>query len=168
MEDQVRHTLLAEGVPEGEIEVLFEVDVRYSGQAFEVPLTINSASLKAEGIDGITHRFDTEHKRLFTFNMESEQELVNLRAVAMGRSLELPAPQLPRGDGNPSGAKIRDHSLWMDGAQQASAIYDRILLKAGDIIKGPAIVTEMDSTTLIETRHIATVDVFGNLLITPA
>ena len=63
---------------------------------------------------------------------------------------------------------IRDHSLWMDGAEQASAIYDRSLLKAGDIIKGPAIVIEMDSTTLIETRHVATVDDFGNLLITPA
>jgi N-methylhydantoinase A len=39
---------------------------------------------------------------------------------------------------------------------------------AGDVIPGPAIVVEMDSTTLIETRHIGTVDAFGNILITPA
>ncbi len=168
MERQVRNTLHAEGIGDDEIEVLFEVDVRYSGQAFEVPLTIDAASLAAEGIDGISRRFDVEHKRLFTFNMESEQEFVNLRAVAMGRALELPAQSLARGDGNPTAAKIRDHSLWMDGAEQPSAIYDRSALKAGDIIKGPAIVVEMDSTTLIETRHIATVDDFGNLLITPA
>ena len=112
-------------------------------------------------------RFDAEHLRLFTFNMDSEHELVNLRAVATGKALELPAHQLPKGDGDPAQAKLRDHTLWMDGAQQAGAIYDRSKLEAGDVIKGPAIVTEMDSTTLIETRHIGTVDAFGNILITP-
>jgi N-methylhydantoinase A len=105
---------------------------------------------------------------LFTFNMESEHELVNVRAVAVGRALELPSIELPQGDGDPSAAKIRDHELWMDGAVQAAVLYDRAKLRAGDIIRGPAVVTEMDSTTLIETRHIGTVDRFGNILITPA
>jgi N-methylhydantoinase A len=168
MEAQVKASLSDEGIAASEIEVLFEIDVRYSGQAFEVPLTINPDQMRREGIDGIAARFDTEHLRLFTFNMDSEQELVNLRAIAMGRPLELPALQLPRGDGNPIAAKIRDHSLWMDGGPQDAAIYDRALLKAGDVIQGPAIVVEMDSTTLIETRHVARVDDFGNLLITPA
>jgi N-methylhydantoinase A len=56
----------------------------------------------------------------------------------------------------------------MDGALQAAVIYDRARLRAGDVIVGPAIVTEMDSTTLIETRHIGRVDDFGNILIQPA
>jgi N-methylhydantoinase A len=56
----------------------------------------------------------------------------------------------------------------MDGAEQAAAIYDRSKLRAGDRIVGPAVVVEMDSTTLIETRHIATVDAVGNILINPA
>jgi N-methylhydantoinase A len=55
----------------------------------------------------------------------------------------------------------------MDGAQHAAVIYDRSKLEAGDVISGPAIVTEMDSTTLIETRHVGTVDAYGNILITP-
>ena len=45
---------------------------------------------------------------------------------------------------------------------------DRARLRAGDVIAGPAIVVEMDSTTLIETRHAGTVDRFGNILIYPA
>jgi len=167
MERQVRAELVADGVAEGEIETSFEVDVRYSGQAFEVPMTVDIAHLQSDGLSAVTDRFDAEHLRLFTFNMDSEHELVNLRAVATGNALELPAHQLPKGDGDPSQAKLRDHTLWMDGAQQAGAIYDRSKLEAGDIIKGPAIVTEMDSTTLIETRHIGTVDAFGNILITP-
>ena len=167
MDSQVRAELAADGIASGDIETAFEIDVRYSGQAFEVPMTIDLATLKAGGIAALTGRFDEEHRRLFTFNMESEHELVNLRAVAMGRALSLPAHELPRGDGNPVAAKLRDHELWMDGASQAAVIYDRSKLRADDIIKGPAIVIEMDSTTLIETRHIGTVDSFGNILITP-
>ncbi|KQS04117.1 5-oxoprolinase [Sphingomonas sp. Leaf357] len=167
MDAQVRAQLVQDGVAEEEIETGFEIDVRYSGQAFEVPMTIDLATLEAEGLSALTQRFDEEHARLFTFNMDSEHELVNLRAVASGRALELPALELARGDGDPAQAKLRDHTLWMDGAQQAAVIYDRSKLEAGDVIPGPAIVTEMDSTTLIETRHIGTVDAFGNILITP-
>jgi N-methylhydantoinase A len=74
---------------------------------------------------------------------------------------------LAQGDGNPDAAKLRDHEVWMDGVQQPAAIYDRSRLLAGDVIKGPAIVVEMDSTTLIETRHVGTVDAYGNIMITP-
>jgi len=167
MEGQVRSELIADGIDPAEIETEFEVDVRYSGQAFEVPMRITLVDLDAMGLAALTARFDAEHRRLFTFNMDTEHELVNLRAVAVGHALELPAHRLPPGDGDPAQAKLRDHVLWMDGAEQAAVIYDRALLEAGDVIPGPAIVIEMDSTTLIETRHQGTVDAFGNILITP-
>ena len=168
MDAQVREELVRDGVPASEIETAFEVDVRYSGQAFEVPMVVELATLKSGGLDALAARFDEEHHRLFTFNMEAEHEFVNLRAVALGRALALPAHELPKGNGNPSAAKLRDHEVWMDGASQAAVIYDRAKLRSGDVLKGPAIVIEMDSTTLIETRHIGTVDRFGNILITPA
>ena len=167
MDAQVRAELIADGIPAGDIETGFEIDLRYSGQAFEVPMTIDLADLESGGLQHLTDRFDEEHRRLFTFNMDAEHELVNLRAVALGRALDLPSPELAKGDGNPIAAKLRDHELWMDGAIQAAVVYDRALLRQGDVIPGPAVVTEMDSTTLIETRHIGTVDAFGNILITP-
>jgi N-methylhydantoinase A len=167
MEAQVRGELIEDGIAAAEIETEFEVDVRYSGQAFEVPMKITLVDLETLGLSALTARFDAEHLRLFTFNMDTEHELVNLRAVAVGRALELPAHRLPEGDGDPAQARLRDHVLWMDGAEQAAVIYDRARLDAGDVIPGPAIVVEMDSTTLIETRHRGTVDAFGNILITP-
>jgi N-methylhydantoinase A len=167
METQVRADLVADGVEASDIETAFEIDVRYSGQAFEVPMSVTLAELTAGGLASLTRRFDDEHRRLFTFNMEAEHELVNLRATAMGGVVELPAHLLPVGDGDPVQAKLRDHSLWMDGARRDAVIYDRARLEAGDVIPGPAIVTEMDSTTLIETRHVGTVDPHGNILITP-
>ncbi len=165
MEQQTRAELLADGVPEGAITSAFEVDVRYAGQAFEVPLTIDQELLTKDGIDGILARFDEEHLRLFTFNMDTPHEIVNLRAVAMGEAPDLPANELEKGDGDPSLAKIRDHTLWMDGEERAAVIYDRAKLRQGDIIPGPAIITEMDSTTLVENGCTATVDAVGNILI---
>ena len=168
MAAQTRSELIGDGIPENEISSAFEVDVRYAGQAFEVPLTIDQATLRSEGIEGILKRFDEEHHRLFTFNMDTPQEIVNLRAVALGEAPQLPAAELPRGDGNPAAAKIRDHTLWMDGREQKAVIYDRARLRQGDTISGPAIVTEMDSTTLIESGCVGTIDAVGNILINPA
>ncbi len=165
MKAQTRGELLADGVPESAVISEFEVDVRYAGQAFEVPLTIDADLLTKDGIEGILARFDEEHLRLFTFNMDTPHEIVNLRAVAMGEAPALPANELPKGNGDPSAAKIRDHTMWMDGEERAGVIYDRAKLKQGDIIPGPAIITEMDSTTLVENGCTATVDPVGNIMI---
>jgi N-methylhydantoinase A len=165
MATQTRAELQSDGVADNDISSAFEIDVRYAGQAFEVPLTITPEVLQADGVDGIIKRFDEEHLRLFTFNMDTPHEIVNLRAVALGRSLDLPAAELAKGNGNPSAAKMRDHTLWMEGREHAAVIYDRAKLRQGDVIPGPAIVVEMDSTTLVETGCVATVDAVGNILI---
>jgi len=167
MAAQTRSELRSDGVPEDQITTQFEVDVRYAGQAFEVPLTIDKRVLDADGIEGILRRFDDEHRRLFTFNMKTPHEIVNLRAVALGQPPTLPAAELEKGNGDPSAAKVRDHKLWMDGREQAAVIYDRSRLRQGDVIPGPAIITEMDSTTLIESGCTATIDRVGNILINP-
>ena len=165
---QTRGELTADGLAESDVTSLFEIDVRYEGQAFEVPLSIDADTLRRDGLAGVTARFDEEHKRLFSFNMETAHELVNLRAVALGIASDLLAARLPEGDGNPVGAKLRDHELWIDGRLQPAVIYDRVRLRAGDVIPGPAIVVEMDSTTLIEPDCVGVVDPVGNILINPA
>lgn len=168
MAAQTRAELAGDGLKESDITSLFEVDVRYAGQAFEVPLTIDPETLKRDGLAGLVKRFDDEHRRLFTFNMDTEHEIVNLRAVALGNALDLPAAELPKGNGDPAAAKIRDHELWMEGRMMPAVIYDRDKLKAGDVLQGPCIVVEMDSTTLIESGCTGTVDRVGNILINPA
>ncbi|MFT4251800.1 MAG: hydantoinase/oxoprolinase family protein, partial [Caulobacter sp.] len=149
MDGQIRDTLKADGVTDAEIETRFEIDVRYHGQAFEVPMAVTLDGLKNGGLARLAAAFDDEHRRLFTFNMDAEHELVNLRAVAMGKVQEIPSLEIEKGDGDPSRAKIRDHEVWADGGMKPAAIYDRSKLRAGDRIPGPAIITEMDSTTLV-------------------
>ena len=167
MAEQVKGELRADGVADADMSLQFEIDVRYHGQAFEVPMPVTLEALEESGLDGLALRFDAEHRRLFTFNMDAEHEFVNLRAVAMGAVQDIPAREIEAGDGDPSTAKLRDHQMWVDGAMRPAVIYDRSRLRAGDRIPGPAIVTEMDSTTLVLPDCEAVVDRFGVLLITP-
>jgi len=160
---QVRQELEAEDVAPEDVELLYEIDIRYAGQAFEIPLSVEPEGLS---IESLITRFDTEHERLFTFNLdETPHEIVNVRAVALGKSADVAPPKIEQGGPDPSGAKTRDHQLYMDGRMQDAVIYDRALLKAGNRIPGPAIVTEMDSTTLVHSGCEAVVDDHGNLII---
>lgn len=166
---EVAADLDAEGVPAKDHEYRFKADVRYAGQAFEIPLAIVRADFAdGAGLAGLMQAFDAEHRRLFTFNLDAPQEIVNLRVAALGRPANVTAEVLPGGDGNPARAKLRDHELWIDGGAREAAIYARDRLRAGDRIPGPAILVEMDSTTLVLADHVAEVDDFGNVLITPA
>ncbi len=160
---QVSGELIGEGVAPDDVELRVELDFRYAGQAFEVPLFSPPGATIAE----LTARFDAEHKRLFTFNLSVPHEIVNIRVVALGKAANVAPQELPRGDGNPAMAKLRDDKLWMDGREMEAVIYDRAKLRAGDVVPGPAIVIEMDSTTLIHAGHAGTVDAFGAILIQP-
>jgi N-methylhydantoinase A len=168
MRARTRAELREDGLAEIDITSEFEIDVRYAGQAFEVPMAVDLADLETGGLRTVLDRFDAEHRRLFTFNMTNEHEIVNLRAVALGQALDLPAMRLAEGDGTARAAKLRDHKIWIGGALRPAAIYDRAALRAKDRIPGPAIVIEMDSTTLIEHDCAGIVDAVGNILINPA
>jgi N-methylhydantoinase A len=168
MADQAKATLIADGISEADISLKFEIDVRYYGQGFEVPMAVELDDFVAGGVEKLASAFDEEHRRLFTFNMETEHELVNLRCVALGKALELPVAPIEQGTGDASAARLTDHKMWVEGGWQDGAIYDRAKLRAGDVLSGPAIITEMDSTALVLPGCVAKVDALGNILINPA
>jgi len=62
---------------------------------------------------------------------------------------------------------LTSHPIHVGGEQVSAEVYDRARLRAGDVLRGPAIVTEMDSTTLVLPGHAATVHASGSLLINP-
>ena len=65
-------------------------------------------------------------------------------------------------------AKIGSSKVFMEGKDMQANLYRRDKLKSGNKIEGPAIVLEMDSTTVILSGHTGNVDKFGNILITPS
>lgn len=166
--DTVRETLAAQGVPAAEQTVTFQVDIRYHGQGFEIPIEVDPAVLDGTaGLDSLRAAFDAEHQRLFSFLLSNEHELVNARASASGPRPAVESARLATGDGDPAAAQRTTTEIWVDGSEVTARVYDRARLRSGDAVAGPAIITEMDSTTLVLPGHTATVHPSGSLLIRP-
>ncbi|MGL5908547.1 MAG: hydantoinase/oxoprolinase family protein, partial [Phycicoccus sp.] len=159
-----RATLTAQGVPDDALTLTWSADLRYHGQGFEIPVPVQPD----DGLAALGSAFDAEHERLFSFLLDAEHELVTLRATAHGPRPEVAAPELDAGGEDAGGAVRTTTSIWVDGTQVEASVYDRARLRAGNVVGGPAIVTEMDSTTLVLPGHTATVHPSGCLLIRPA
>ena len=164
---QATKTLNAEGVAKSHQVVTYEADIRYHGQGLLITIDFTLSDLEKKGLDGIGDEFDKKHTQLFTFALPEDKELVNLRAVAQGKPPKVQGTKLVKGKADPSAARIAEHKMYVEGKDRKGTLYERAKLKAGNVIKGPAVVLEMDSTTVILPGHAAKVDEFGNLLITP-
>jgi N-methylhydantoinase A len=119
------------------------------------------------GIKDVETRFATAHERIYGFQLEHPVELVNLRAVGIGRVVKVNIPKFERGDSNPSQAVIEQQRVYFDGSFVTANIYDRALLEAGNRIAGPAVILQKDSTTVIHPGHAGEVDEYLSILIRP-
>ncbi len=160
-------SLERDGVPRGEITTSYQVDLRYHGQGLRLTVNIALKDLDKKGLAAISDEFDAEHKRLFTFALELEHEIVTLRAAVQGRGIKLKRAAIASGSADPKAAVVGKQASYMDGKSVTALVYDRARLKAGNKISGPAIVMEMDSTTVILPKHHGKVDKLGNILIYP-
>ncbi|MBU56503.1 MAG: 5-oxoprolinase [Acidiferrobacteraceae bacterium] len=158
-------TLDAEGVARSDQSTVYQVDLRYAGQGMRLTVEVLPEEFETGGLEELGNRFDAMHEQLFTFALDTERELYTLRALVQGRESAAEAQELASGNGNPSAAKYAQSKVYYDGQHHDAIIFDRALLKAGDRVSGPAIVTEMDSTTLVLPGCTGEVDPVGNLLI---
>lgn len=149
-------------------EVQYQVDVRYFRQGHALHLAVDPAVVRRDGLRGLGQRFDEQHARWYGFSLDTGlHEVVSARAIAIGRTA---APVLARLSAAPS-ADAADalvdptHLAYFDGQLRPTPIYQRDRLLAGHQLTGPAIIVEMDSTTLIEPGWQATVDAGANILI---
>jgi len=146
-------------------EITYQLDLRYQGQGLSLTVDVTLA----EGEDVLTAigtQFDLMHEQLFTFSLPAEKEIVNLRSIALGKEARVEVPSVAidpdfvnRSEGN--------QRMFAEGQWWDASIYDRSKIGRGTAINGPAIVTEMDSTTMILPEHVGRIDSFGNILITP-
>ncbi len=156
-----------QGISDDEVSSQLQVDLRYSGQGLVLTIETDAEELTAQGFKGIGERFDELHEQLFTFALEAEKELVNLRVVVEGPESDVSVASHVTAENPVEDAIVGDHSIYAEGQDHAAKLYDRSKLGVGHVIPGPAVVMEMDSTTLILPDHSAVVDAQGNLLINP-
>jgi N-methylhydantoinase A len=165
--DAAIRSLEQEGVRRSEITTTYQVDLRYHGQGLRLTVPIAPRDLKARGLKAISSAFDAEHRRLFTFALELEHEVVALRAAVQGRGIKVKRAAIAKGTAKAGAAVVGKQRSYMDGKRVTALIYDRSKFKHGNVIPGPAIIMEMDSTTVVLPKHHGRVDAFGNVLIYP-
>jgi N-methylhydantoinase A len=163
--DRLVAQLVADGIARSRTRVVASADCRYEGQGYELELPLGE--LSARGVTGLPRAFADRHAAMYGHADPREAvEVVTLRLAAFG-DLERAAPAaLRRGSAAPP-AEARAGTLAARlpgmGRRSKVPVFHREGLRARNRIDGPAIVEQMDSTTVIGARQAATVDAEGNL-----
>jgi N-methylhydantoinase A len=166
---QVAEELDRAGVAPAGRQLTFQVDVRYSGQGFEVsvPAEVANGSIVG-GLAAIGAGFDRAHERLFGFSLDELHETVSIRAIAEAERPRMPEVEIGTASSpDPTEAVISPHRMYVDGRWHDGVLVDRDRLRTGHRVQGPAVILEMDSTTVVLPGHDAEVDRWGNLIIAP-
>lgn len=167
LKDRAAQALLADGIAEDQLVVTYQADVRYVGQAFQISVDFDNDSLVERGLSVITDVFDDEHEKLFTFKLGDGHEIVMIRAVVASQAQNLEIKRQEDTSATLQDCAIHETRIYFEGNWYDATIYERYKLHSGLTVSGPAIVTEMDSTTLILPGFQARTDLVGNLLIEP-
>ena len=160
-------SLIKDGIAEGDCEVSYQVDMRYTGQAFQITVDFTHDELKSSGIKLITDAFDKEHEQLFTFKLEDGHEILMIRALVKAKAKPIKNKSLATTGLTLEDCVIAKSKYYYSGGWYDINLYDRAKLHEELVIQGPAIVIEMDSTTIVLPQHNASIDALGNLIINP-
>jgi N-methylhydantoinase A len=167
LKEKASVSLLSDGVSASDLEVSYQADVRYAGQAFQITIEFDEKAFAKDGVSLITEAFDKEHYQLFTFKLEDGHEILMIRAIVKAKQSKISSVSLSQEKHTINDCVIHESKYYHESQWHDIKIYDRAKLSAGLSIPGPAIVSEMDSTTVILPNHHALVDKVGNLIINP-
>jgi 5-oxoprolinase (ATP-hydrolysing) len=140
--DEARAEVIAEGIAPERITVSRSLDLRYKG--LDAYLTIEQPA-----DDEWQRAYEAEHERLYGYvHKQRAVEIVAVRVEVVGETVDVtpPAATVTRRQPEPE----RYTTAWFDATEHRTAIYTRRLLQPGDMLRGPAILIEDISTTVID------------------
>lgn len=159
-----RKALWAQKVPEAGADFRASLDLRYKGQSYEVNVPL------LDDLERTVRAFHRLHESRFGYQMpDAKVELVNVRSsVTARRKTQL---KKRRNTGRVKKSRARPEPLdiktvMLDGNKYETAVFERTKLKPGLRLKGPVIVSDSGSTSLIPPGMDAEIDEYGNLVIT--
>ncbi len=163
LEEQGRNDLAQEGIASEEMIIEHYLDLRYIRQAYELTIPFEGDVARA------TQDFHIAHERRFGYSDLNERvEVVNVRLKARGLTThpEL-EPQEVIQDAVAEPTMMRNVIfVGGDGPMNYKVpVYERLALRPGMIIAGPAIITQYDTTTVVPPEWSMQVDMIGNLII---
>ncbi len=164
LEDNAAEWFDKEGIAEDKRRMEYFLDMRYQGQNHEIRVPFSFEGDPGE--DSVRKAFTEAYERLYSFSSDDMVQIVNFGLSAIG-DIVYPAVNEDEYRGEEcSNAAIGKRKVYIGkGEFEDYSIYDRDMLGNGNIIHGPAIVEQMDSTTIIPRGMMGTVDKNLNIMI---
>jgi N-methylhydantoinase A len=144
------------------------VEMRYAGQNYELPVQVPDGRVTAGTVAQLTKLFAAEHERMYGYSADDEAvQIVTFRLRAIGEVARAELHRAPLGDADPAAAVRTTREVYLpeSGGFTPCPVYDRARLAPGHRVEGPAVIEQMDTTTLLLPGDVATVDGLRNLVV---
>ncbi|CAG6390906.1 hydantoinase B/oxoprolinase family protein [Streptomyces cocklensis] len=158
LESEARRELLDEGVPAESVRITARAHLRYDGTDTTVTVDLGDP-------DAMAAAFEAGHRARYSFLMDRPivVEALSVEAVGLTEQPDLGAGSRPAPrDGSAADETVR---MYTRGAWRQVPLHRRELLRQGDTVTGPALVTETDSTTVVDSGWQATMTPQRHLLV---
>jgi N-methylhydantoinase A len=152
LEDAVRRQLHQDGVADARIKVTRAADCRYVGQGYELRVPVPSGRLNEARMTRVWSAFHRLHAAEYGHSFkESPIELVAIRLVGIGGLPKISPMRVSAGSGDGGIVGRREAYFRVDGQLRSfpTTYYDRNELAADARLDGPAIIFQVDSTTVV-------------------
>ncbi|MFX1539978.1 MAG: hydantoinase/oxoprolinase family protein [Promethearchaeota archaeon] len=167
LENQLRKLLDTQGVPKQSIMISRLADLRYRGQAYEITIQGSGGRISKRWLNTLVADFHRQHKQQYGYATTSAPvTIVNLRVVASG-----PMPSLKPAEAFQKQSKLPEPKMQRKvyyeevGKFIETPIFERTSLGLGSKVNGPAIIEQVDSTTIVHPDTRAVVRLGGNLVL---
>lgn len=152
-----------EGFAEKDLTTHLSLDLRYSGQSYEITVPTSKIDIDKSVYASKFHR---AHQKLYSYHHPDRTvEIVNIRLKIVGPSRKIKLKKFPQGGENAQKAFMKEQELFFHGKKYTAAVYDRLALTPGNVIHGPALILDYESTTFLPPSYALKVDRFLNLII---
>jgi len=148
----------------GELQIIKTLELRYLGQNYELEVPFSFDAFSAENAAKVWDSFHALHEARFGFNIPREViEVITIKCTAVS-STEKPAfTPLATADHEP--VPVTSRTVWFKEGSFDTAVYDRLDLKAGDRMTGPALIEEAASVTVLRPGQALSVAPQGHLIL---
>ena len=152
-----------EGFEEKHLTITPQLDFRYLGQSYEITITLKPGNFD---LSTYANQFHKAHQDLYSYHHPDRAvEVVNFRLKISGKTKKMKLTKHPIKEPNPQKAFVKKQMLFYNGEKHQASVFDRDRLCPGNIIEGPGLVVEHESTTFLPPGSMCKVDAFTNLIL---
>jgi N-methylhydantoinase A len=166
LEERAKREAVQEGFDPKAVKLQRQLDMRYPFQGYELTIDCSNEAFAEADKAKVRAAFDQLHKEVYGTAATGEiPDIVNVRVMSVAEVAKLDLPELPKGERDPKPVARRKVLFDEKDGYLDTPIYDRARLGAGAFINGPAIIEQLDSTTVILPGQKSEIERYGNIII---